>query len=82
MTGVDEALAARADVIMLDNFAPEQLRAAIERCRGRALVEVSGNVTRSRIAELGALGVDVISVGALTHSVTAADIALDIERLG
>jgi nicotinate-nucleotide pyrophosphorylase (carboxylating) len=82
LAGVDEALAARADVIMLDNFAPEQIGDAVERCRGRALVEVSGNISVSRIGELGALGVDVISVGALTHSVTAADISLDIERLG
>src|SRR5512145_66749 len=82
LTEVEEALAARANIIMLDNFAPEPLAAAVERCRGHAIVEVSGNVTLSRIAELGALGVDVISSGALTHSAYAADIALDIERLG
>jgi nicotinate-nucleotide pyrophosphorylase (carboxylating) len=82
MTDLDTALAAKADIIMLDNFAPEMLKDAIARCQGHALVEVSGKVTLPRISELGALGVDIISSGALTHSVTAADIALDIERLG
>lgn len=78
---LDAALAAGADVVMLDNFAPDALRAALERARGRALVEVSGRVTLERIGELGALGVDVVSVGALTHSVPASDIALDVTRL-
>jgi nicotinate-nucleotide pyrophosphorylase (carboxylating) len=82
LEALDEALAAGADIVMLDNFAREALTEAIARCRGRAIVELSGNVTLSRIAELGGLGVDIISSGALTHSVTAADIALDIERLG
>lgn len=82
LEGVEEALRAQADIIMLDNFAPDQLEQAIAKCRGRALVEVSGKVTLTRLAELGALGVDIISSGALTHSVMAADIALDIERLG
>lgn len=82
LQGVDEALSARADIIMLDNFDPTQLRQAVERCRGRALVEVSGKITLERITELGSLGVDIISSGALTHSVMAADIALDIERVG
>lgn len=82
LEGVDEALAAGADIIMLDNFNPSELRTALERCRGRALVEVSGKITLERIAELGRLGVDIVSSGALTHSAKAADIALDIERIG
>jgi len=82
LAGVDQALAAKADIIMLDNFAPEELASAIARCRGRALVEVSGGVTLARIEELARLGVDMISVGALTHSSPAADIGLDIEPLG
>lgn len=82
LEGLDEALRAHADIVMLDNFEPAQLRTAIERCRGQAMVEVSGKITLARIAELGALGVDIVSSGALTHSVMAADIALDIERLG
>lgn len=82
LAGVEEALAARADIVMLDNFAPDELKSALDRCRGRAIVEVSGKITLARIAELGALGVDIVSSGALTHSVVAADIALDIERIG
>jgi nicotinate-nucleotide pyrophosphorylase (carboxylating) len=82
LAGVDEALAAGADIIMLDNFEPTELKDALARCRGRAQVEVSGKITLARIAELGSLGVDIVSSGALTHSVRAADIALDIERLG
>jgi len=77
-----EALDARADVVMLDNFAPDAIPLAVERARGRALVEVSGRVTLERVAELARAGVDVASVGALTHSAPAADIALDIERIG
>jgi nicotinate-nucleotide pyrophosphorylase (carboxylating) len=82
LAGVDEALAAGADIIMLDNFEPNELTIALERCRGKALVEVSGKITLTRIEELGKIGVDIISSGALTHSVRAADIALDIERIG
>jgi nicotinate-nucleotide pyrophosphorylase (carboxylating) len=82
LAALDEALAAGAEIVMLDNFADGELFTALERARGRATVEVSGGVTLERIERLGALGVDVISVGALTHSVPAADIALDIRRLG
>jgi nicotinate-nucleotide pyrophosphorylase (carboxylating) len=82
LAGVDEALSAGADIIMLDNFEPSELKTALDRCRGRALVEVSGKITLTRINELGKLGVDIVSSGALTHSVHSADIALDIERIG
>ncbi|HEY6561172.1 MAG TPA: carboxylating nicotinate-nucleotide diphosphorylase [Polyangiaceae bacterium] len=78
---LDEALAAGADIVMLDNFAPADIARAVERARGRALVEVSGGITRERIAALAGAGVDIVSVGALTHSAPAADISLDIERL-
>jgi nicotinate-nucleotide pyrophosphorylase (carboxylating) len=78
---LDLALAAGADVVMLDNFAEDQVATAVERARGRALVEVSGGITLERIPLLAAAGVDVISVGALTHSAPAADIGLDIENL-
>ncbi|MBX3183274.1 MAG: carboxylating nicotinate-nucleotide diphosphorylase [Polyangiaceae bacterium] len=80
LAGVDEALAAGADIIMLDNFAPDALRKAVRRARGRAFIEVSGGVTLARIPELARAGVDAISVGALTHSAPAADISLDIQR--
>jgi len=67
---------------MLDNFSSADLPLAVEKARGKALVEVSGGITLERIAELAAHGVDVISSGALTHSAPSADIALDLERLG
>ena len=78
---LDEALEAGADVVMLDNFDSDQIAVAVERAHGRALVEVSGGITLERIPALAAAGVDVISVGALTHSAPAADIGLDIESL-
>lgn len=78
---LDEALAAGADIVMLDNFAESELAEAISRARGRAIVEVSGRITADRVAALAQAGVDIISAGALTHSAPAADIALDIERM-
>jgi nicotinate-nucleotide pyrophosphorylase (carboxylating) len=79
---LDEALDARADVVMLDNFEPGELADAVRRAKGRAAVEVSGGVTLDRVPELARLGVDIVSVGALTHSAPAADISLELERLG
>ena len=79
---LDEALAARADVVLLDNFDDAQVAEAIRRTQGRALLEVSGGVTPDRIPTLARLGVDVVSVGALTHSAPAVDISLEIEPLG
>lgn len=79
MEALDAALDAGADIVMLDNFDPGDVARAVERARGRALVEVSGGITLDRIADLARAGVDAISVGALTHSAPAADIALDIE---
>jgi nicotinate-nucleotide pyrophosphorylase (carboxylating) len=76
---VDEALAARADILLLDNMTVEQLREAVGRCRGRAKTEISGGVTLDRIPELAATGADFVSSGALTHSAPAADISFDIE---
>jgi nicotinate-nucleotide pyrophosphorylase (carboxylating) len=79
---LDEALAAGAEIVLLDNFPDSSIEQAVERGRGRARLEVSGGITLERIARLAALGVDVISVGALTHSAPAADIGLDLELLG
>lgn len=78
---LEEALAAGADIVLLDNFDDARLEEAVQHARGRAWLEVSGGITLERIARLGALGVDVISVGALTHSAPAADISLRIELL-
>lgn len=72
-----DALTAKADVIMLDNFDDAALAAAVKEIAGRALVEVSGGVTLARIPIIAAAGVDVISVGGLTHSAAAVDLALD-----
>jgi nicotinate-nucleotide pyrophosphorylase (carboxylating) len=81
LAALDEALDAGADIVMLDNFAPDAVAEAVKRAAGRAVIEVSGSVTVERIPELARLGVDVVSVGALTHSAPAADIGLDIDRL-
>ncbi len=74
---LEEALSAGADIVMLDNFDDAQVRDALSLVDGKALVEVSGGVTLERVARLGALGVDVISVGALTHSSPSSDLGLD-----
>ncbi|SDS28479.1 nicotinate-nucleotide pyrophosphorylase [carboxylating] [Brevibacterium siliguriense] len=67
-----------ADIVMLDNFTPAQLREGVELVGGRAVVEASGNVTLETIPEISATGVDVISSGALTHSVRSIDLGLDL----
>lgn len=77
---VDAALAAGADILMIDNMTLDDMREAIRRARGRAKVEISGGVTLDRIAELATLGADYASVGALTHSAPAADISFELER--
>ncbi len=68
----------QVDTIMLDNFDLDELRTGVEMVAGRAIVEASGGVTLDTIADIAATGVDVISVGALTHSVSALDLALDV----
>ena len=75
---VDEAVAAGADIILLDNLSLADVRTAVERIAGRARVEVSGGVTLERVAELAATGADRISVGALTHSAPAVDCSFDV----
>ncbi|RBP68206.1 nicotinate-nucleotide pyrophosphorylase [carboxylating] [Brevibacterium sanguinis] len=67
------------DIIMLDNFSLDDLRAGVELIAGRAVVEASGNVTLETVGEIAATGVDVISSGALTHSVRAIDLGLDLD---
>jgi nicotinate-nucleotide pyrophosphorylase (carboxylating) len=78
---LDEALAAGADIVLLDNFALPDMEEGVRRARARSprpLVEVSGGVTLARVPELARAGVDLVSVGALTHSARAMDIALDM----
>ena len=79
MEEVKEALAAGADVIMLDNMDLGQIRQAVRLIDRKALVEASGNVTRGRLKELAQTGVDLISIGALTHSAVAMDLSMNIE---
>jgi nicotinate-nucleotide pyrophosphorylase (carboxylating) len=79
LADVDAALAARVDVIMLDNLDDDELREAIARIARRAHVEISGGVTLDRLRAIAALGADDVSVGAITHSAPAADISLEIE---
>lgn len=76
---LEEALAAGADIVLLDNMTTETVEEAVRRTRGRALLEASGGITLERIGELSRAGVDAISVGALTHSVIAADVGLDFQ---
>lgn len=75
---VQEALDAGADIIMLDNMSTEQMTEAVKLIAGQAVVEASGGVNLQTIGSIAATGVDIISVGALTHSVKAFDISLDL----
>lgn len=79
LTGVEEALAAGVDIIMLDNMAPEVMHQAVKIIDGRALTEASGRVSETNILEVAKSGVDFISVGAITHSARALDISLSVE---
>jgi nicotinate-nucleotide pyrophosphorylase (carboxylating) len=76
---LEEALALKADTILLDNMTPERLREAVKVAAGRATLEASGNVNEKTIAAIAATGVDYISSGAITHSAKCLDVALDLE---
>ena len=75
---IEPVLAGGVDTIMLDNFSLEELRAGVALVAGRATIEASGGVNLGTVADIAATGVDVISVGALTHSVRALDLGLDV----
>ena len=77
---LEEALALNVDRIMLDNMDLDEMRWAVEMTAGRVPLEASGNVTPENVAAIAATGVDYISVGALTHSVKALDISLEVEE--
>ena len=77
---LDEALAAGADIVMLDEFDEPSLKAALARPRGDTKIEVSGNVDPARLKGLAALGVDYVSLGALTKHVRALDLSLRAKR--
>jgi len=76
---IEAVVSAGVDTIMLDNFTPDKLREGVAIVAGRALVEASGGVNLDTVADIAKSGVDLISVGALTHSVRALDLGLDIE---
>ena len=79
MDQIEPVLAGGVDTIMLDNFTVDELREGVALVAGRAIVEASGNVNLDTVAAIAATGVDVISVGALTHSVRSLDIGLDLD---
>jgi nicotinate-nucleotide pyrophosphorylase (carboxylating) len=76
---LDEALGAGAQIVLLDNFTPERLAEGVRRTNGRALLEASGGVNAATVRAIAESGVDLISIGALTHSAIALDVALDIQ---
>jgi nicotinate-nucleotide pyrophosphorylase (carboxylating) len=73
-----EAIEAGADIVMLDNMSVEDIKKAVKIARGKVKTEASGNIKLKRVREIAETGVDLISVGALTHSVRAADISMKI----
>jgi len=75
----EEALQAGTDIIMLDNMGAKEMRQVVEMAAGRANLEASGNVTLANVREVAMTGVDIISIGALTHSYKALDISLEME---
>jgi nicotinate-nucleotide pyrophosphorylase (carboxylating) len=79
LSELDEALAAGAEAILLDNMAPEMIREAVGRAGGKAVLEASGGVTLDNVRSYAEAGVDLISIGALTHSARAADVSLEVE---
>jgi len=81
LADVRQALAGRADIILLDNMTPATVRQAIRLIKGRALVEVSGGITLKNVRAMAAAGADRISIGALTHSAPAATLSLTLEPL-
>ena len=76
---LEEALAAGAEAILLDNMTPEQMREAVQRVAGSALLEASGGLSLERVKEVASTGVDLISVGKLTHSAPAVDLSLEFD---
>ena len=75
-----EALGCNVDVIMLDNMTPEEMTECVKIADGKAVLEASGNINIDTVAAAAATGVDIISVGAITHSVKAFDISLKIRK--
>ncbi|MGQ9697231.1 MAG: carboxylating nicotinate-nucleotide diphosphorylase, partial [Armatimonadota bacterium] len=79
---VEEALSAGADAILLDNMSVDELQRAVELVAGRAITEASGGITEQNLRAVAETGVDIISLGALTHSVEAMDISMSLRLVG
>jgi nicotinate-nucleotide pyrophosphorylase (carboxylating) len=75
---VREALHGKADIILLDNMSPSKIQQAVKTIKGHALVEVSGGITLRNIQDIANMGIDIVSIGALTHSAPAMDLSMDI----
>ncbi|RLB31222.1 MAG: carboxylating nicotinate-nucleotide diphosphorylase [Deltaproteobacteria bacterium] len=80
--GLEEAISARADAVLLDNMSLEEMSSAVSIAGGRVLLEASGSVTLESIGEIAKTGVDLISVGAITHSARSVDISLEVTDIG
>ena len=78
LKGLREAIDSGADIVLLDNMSPRIMNRAVEIARGRVLLEASGGIRLDNIREVARTGVDIISVGALTHSPRAVDISLEL----
>lgn len=78
LAAAQEAVAAGADIIMLDNMSPQMMREAVQLIAGRAITEASGNINEETIQKAAATGVDIISLGSLTHTIRSLDISLNI----
>ncbi len=81
MEQLRDAVAGGADIVLLDNMAPDEVRSAVEFVAGRALVEASGGITLDNVRAFAEAGVDFISVGRLTHSAPALDISFGLGAL-
>ena len=79
LPGLEEAIGAGADIVLLDNMDEAAMAEAVRRARGRVLLEASGNMTLERLPRVAATGVDFVSMGAITHSACAADISFEVE---
>jgi len=81
LSELDEALSAGADAVLLDNMTPDEVAGAVARAGGKAVLEASGGITLENIRAYAETGVDLISVGALTHSAPSADLSLEVEPI-
>lgn len=81
LEGLDEAVRAGADIVMLDNMDPPEMKRAVEQAGGRVLLEASGGISEENIRAVAETGVDFISVGGLTHSVKSLDLSLDVGEM-